>query len=64
MTGHSLEQDQLRQLNQLKKLKQIHKGIHMKTLPARFESIRQLEEFMSSPSEALVEYGNTWTEML
>ena len=28
----------------------------MKTLPARFESIRQLEEFMSSPSEALVEY--------
>lgn len=28
----------------------------MKTLPARFESVRQLEDFMSTPSEALVDY--------
>ena len=28
----------------------------MKTIPDKFESVRQLEEFMSSPSESLVEY--------
>ena len=28
----------------------------MKTLPDRFETVRQLEEFMSTPSEHLVEY--------
>jgi hypothetical protein len=33
-----------------------HEGEYMKALPDRFESVHQLEEFMSSPSESLVEY--------